>query len=730
MNPEQITERHRSRLALVYVRQSSLHQVLHHQESQRRQRHFVERATQLGWAPDRVQIVDDDLGQSGSRSGERLGFQEMVSRTALGNIGLILAVEVSRLARSNRDWYHLLDVCAITGTLIGDEEALYDPNSYNDRLLLGLKGTMSEAELHLIRQRLVEATRAKARRGELRRKLPPGYQWDELGRVQKDPDEQVRGALARVFETFARVGTVHQTHLYLVEERIEVPVRAAGGKLVWRLPTYPHLRRLLTNPVYAGAYIYGRRQVEESLDEGFKPRKRVKEVKPEQWHALLKNHHEGYISWEQYERNRQRIRENHTPPEGAGPPREGACLLQGLVLCGRCGRSMRIRYGKVEGQARFCCTKAREQSGAPVCQSFGAGRLERAVEELLLASLAPLGMEAMVRTAQLHAQDNQTQRAQWEQQIERARYEVQLAQRQYEAVDPQNRLVARELERRFEQALAKLETVTANATARLQRLEAPLSQAEAQQLKAYAAEVGQLWRAPGTRAQERKRITRCLLERVVVLAAPGAERLQAQVHWKGGEQTQIEVARGKTGLHRYVSDPELVELVRTLAREFSDDQIARILSRKRLQTPKGHAFKPYHVSNVRHSYGIAKGPCIPVQAEDVYTAEEAAELLGVHRSTVTRWVEVGLLRGRQITDAAPWRIQVRPADVARLKPTDADPTWLPLKGAAQVMGVSQQTLVQKLKAGELEGVRVETGRRTAWRIHLPQGTCDNQPTLL
>ena len=730
MNPEQITERHRSRLALVYVRQSSLHQVLHHQESQRRQRHFVERATQLGWAPDRVQIVDDDLGRSGSRSGERLGFQAMVSRTALGKIGLILAVEVSRLARSNRDWYHLLDVCAITGTLIGDEEALYDPNSYNDRLLLGLKGTMSEAELHLIRQRLVEATRAKARRGELRRKLPPGYQWDELGRVQKDPDEQVRGALARVFETFARVGTVHQTHLYLVEERIEVPVRVAGGKLVWRLPTYPHLRRLLTNPVYAGAYIYGRRQVEESLDEGFKPRKRVKEVKPEQWHALLKNHHEGYISWEQYERNRQRIRENHTPPEGAGPPREGACLLQGLVLCGRCGRSMRIRYGKVEGQARFCCTKAREQSGAPVCQSFGAGRLERAVEELLLASLAPLGMEAMVRTAQLHAQDNQTQRAQWEQQIERARYEVQLAQRQYEAVDPQNRLVARELERRFEQALAKLETVTANATARLQRLEAPLSQAEAQQLKAYAAEVGQLWRAPGTRAQERKRITRCLLERVVVLAAPGAERLQAQVHWKGGEQTQIEVARGKTGLHRYVSDPELVELVRTLAREFSDDQIARILSRKRLQTPKGHAFKPYHVSNVRHSYGIAKGPCIPVQAEDVYTAEEAAELLGVHRSTVTRWVEVGLLRGRQITDAAPWRIQVRPADVARLKPTDADPTWLPLKGAAQVMGVSQQTLVQKLKAGELEGVRVETGRRTAWRIHLPQGTCDNQPTLL
>jgi predicted DNA-binding protein (UPF0251 family) len=291
-------------------------------------------------------------------------------------------------------------------------------------------------------------------------------------------------------------------------------------------------------------------------------------------------------------------------------------------------------------------------------------------------------------------------------------------------------LVARELERRFEQALAELEAVAANAAERLQPLEAPLSPAEEQQLKAYAEDVAKLWSAPGRRVQDRKRITRCLLEKIVVLAAPGAERLKAEVHWKGGEKTSIEVARGKTGLHRYVTDPELVELVRTLAREFSDEQIARILSRKRLQTPKGHAFKAYHVSNVRHGYGIAKGPSLPVQGEDVYTAEQAAELLGVHRCTVIRWVEVGLLRGRQLTDAAPWRIQVRPEDVTRLKPSDADPAWLPLKGAAQAMGVSQQTVVQKLKCGELEGVRVQTGGRTAWRIHLPQGTCDHQPTLL
>jgi excisionase family DNA binding protein len=730
MNPEQITERHRSRLAMVYVRQSSPHQVIHHQESQRRQRHFVERAAQLGWPPERIEVLDDDLGHSGSRSGQRFGFEEMVSRTALGQIGLILALEVARLARSNRDWYHLLDVCAITATLIADEDGLYDPASYNDRLLLGLKGTMSEAELYLIRQRLVEATRAKARRGELQRKLAPGFFWDELGRMQKDPDEQVVRALERVFESFDQVGTIHQTHLYLLQEGVEVPVRAADGTLVWRPPTYEQIRRMLSNPVYAGAYVYGRRQTQESLDASFKPKKRLKEVRPEQWHALLKVHHPGYISWEQYEKNRQRIKENFRGGEGLGAPREGQCLLQGLVLCGRCGRAMTIRYGKVEGQVRFCCEKARRLSGAAVCQSFGARRLDKAVEGLLLESLSPLGMEAMVRTAQLYSQDNQAQRVQWEQKIERARYEVGLARRQYDAVDPENRLVARELERRFEKALHECDAVEAEASERLRKLEAPLSEAEQQQLKGYAEDLSELWHAPSTRVQDRKRMARCLLEKIVVSAAPGDEQLKAEVHWKGGEKTLIEVARGKLDVHRYVSDPELVELVRTLAQEFSDEQIARILYRKRLKTPKGHAFKAYHVANVRHGYGIVKGPCVPVQGENIYTAEEAAELLGVSRDTVVRWVEAGLVRGRQMTEGAPWRIEVRPEDIARLKPIDADPAWLPLKGAARVMGVSQQTVLQKLKSGELEGVRVQTGRRSAWRIHLPRGAYDNQPTLL
>jgi DNA invertase Pin-like site-specific DNA recombinase len=329
MTPDQITEIHRSRLAMVYVRQSSAHQVVHHRESQRRQRDFVCRATDLGWPRERIQTIDEDQGRSGSRSGQRSGFEEMVAMTALGKVGVILALEVARLARGNRDWYQLLDVCSITNTLIGDEEGLYDPRAYNDRLLLGLKGTMSEAELHLMRQRLVEATRAKAKRGELRRRLPAGFVWDEAGRIQKDPDEQVAAMVMEVFERFARLGTIHQTHLSLREEGIEIPVRSGpGNSVVWTGSRYGQLREMLKNPIYAGAYVYGRRQTEEVLDDALKARKRKKTVDPERWHALLREHHEGYIDWDRYERNRMQIKANYRA--GNGAPREGESLLQGL----------------------------------------------------------------------------------------------------------------------------------------------------------------------------------------------------------------------------------------------------------------------------------------------------------------------------------------------------------------------------------------------------------------
>ncbi len=730
MNRDQITAKHRSRLAIVYVRQSSYHQVIHHRESQRRQRNLAERAKELGWSEELIQVVDDDQGESASRSGSRFGFDDMVATAALGKVGIIFALEVSRLARGNRNWYKLLDVCAITDTLIADEEALYNPGSYNDRLLLGLQGTMSEAELHLIKQRLVESTLAKAKRGELRRRLPAGLVWDEAGRIQKDPDEQVMAAIELVFQRFNGLGTIHQTYISFIEEGVELPVRVGQGNSVeWKIATPQRVSRILKNPTYAGAYVYGRRQTEEYLDSSIHPKKRQKEVREDQWHVLLKDHHEGYITWRQYEMNQQRIRSNCPGQSGSGAPREGHSILQRLVQCGRCGRSMDVAYGKDSHTIRYNCKQARAQTGAPICQSFGALRLERAVESLLLECLSPLGVEAMIEAANLYAADNEAEKTRWQQKIERARYEVQLARRQYDVVDPDNRLVTRELERRFEKALSELEQTESESEEDLKSLPESLSRSEEQQLKSYAEDLSALWKSATTRPQDRKRIARCLIESVVVTTDPESTELKAVVHWKGGEKTTVEVPRGKTGIHRYVSPPELVELIRTLAEEFSDTQIARILYRKRIKTPKGHSFKTYHVANVRKQHGIQPGPVVSSRDDDVYTAEEAGELLGVARCTVIRWIEVGLLKGRQVTPGAPWRILVTKEDMERLKPKEVGKDWLPLKGAARKLGISQQTVLQKVNSGELKGTRVRVGRREGWRIRVPEGSYDDQATL-
>jgi DNA invertase Pin-like site-specific DNA recombinase len=683
---------------------------------------------QLGWPSDRICVVDEDLGKSGSRSGQRIGFEQMVAMVALGKIGIVLALEVSRLARGNRDWYHLLDVCSLCATLIADDEGLYNPALYNDRLLLGLKGTMSEAELHLIKQRLVEAMRAKARRGELRRRLPAGFIWDEADRIRKDPDEQIVAAIEEVFRRFQRMGTIRQTYLSLAEEGRDLPVRH-GKRLLWRRASNGDIVRMLENPVYAGAYVYGRRQVEEKLDESLKPMKRLKDVPRDQWHALLKDHHEGFISWQQFEENLSRIASNRRGGPGPGAPREGEGLLQGLILCGRCGRRMRISYQRGTRTTRYTCASARTQTGVPVCQDFSAKRLERAVEDLLLECLSPLGVEAMLKAAELYGQDIEVQRTHWSQKVERARYETHLARRHYEAVDPENRLVARELERRLEEALQAQQDIEAEAQRELLALDKPFGVAEQQQLRSYASNLAALWEAPTSRAQDKKRIARCLIEAVTVSVPRDAELLTAQVHWKGGEVTTIEVPKGKRGINRYVSPPELVELIRTLAVEFSDEQIARILYRRGLKSPKGHSFRAYHVANVRNRHEIPAGPRVPQNGPEVYTAQQAARLLSVTRSTVLRWVEVGLLRGSQLTRDAPWRIVVTHADIAKLKPMDVDGRWKSLKAAAASLGISQQGVLQQLNSGKLEGARVRNGRRVSWRIHVPERSCDDQPDL-
>lgn len=731
MNPEQLLSAHHARLAYVYIRQSSLQQVLHHVESQRRQRSLVERAVQLGWKPERVQLLDEDLGRSGGRAQRRSGFERLLSAVALGEVGIIFSLEVSRISRDNRNWYHLLDICAITHTLIADAEGLYDPRTYNDRLLLGLKGTMSEAELHLMKQRLVEAVRAKARRGEFRHRLAAGYDWDEAGRIQKTADEQVRSTIAQVFARFDELGSVHGAHCALVEQGQAVPVRAGRGTaLRWGVPSEGYVSRLLKNPVYAGAYAWGRRQVEERLDAEQRPVKRMRSRAPEGWHALIKEHHEGYISWEHYERNQRAIEANwRAGAARPGAAREGASLLQGLVLCGRCGRSMKVNYHHRKGTIRYVCWNAHRQRGGALCQSFGAARLERAFEALVLEALEPAGMQAMAQASVMHTEAQQRERAHTEQRLERSRYEVDLARRQYDAVDPANRLVARELERRWERSLEECSRIETETSARLEALEQPLGAEERAHLESFARELPRLWQAPSTRVQDKKRVVRCLIENTVVTVCE-ADTLQARVHWAGGEVSTLEVPKGRSGVHRYVTDPELVALVRVLAAEFADDQIARILHRKRLKTSKGLPFNAQRVTNIRSRYDIPGHTRAKLGGDQhVYTVEQAAQFLSVSRKTLDKWIATGLLRARQLTQGAPWQVQVSEDDRKRLAATEAPQGWLTLKYAASVLGVSQQTVLNKLKSGELNGVRVRAGARSAWRIEMDSTSYDNQASL-
>ena len=560
--------------------------------------------------------------------------------------------------------------------------------------------------------------------------LPPGYCWDAAGRIQKTPDEQVRTTTALIFARFEQFGTIHTAFLSLAEAGIEVPVRAGeGDRIRWQQASYEALRRVLKNPVYAGAYVYGRRQVEHCLDADQQPHKRIREQPESHWHVLIKDHHEGYIAWETFERNQRRIIANRRGDDSmASAPREGASLLQGLVLCGRCGRVMNVQYTRSR-YPRYVCTQPPVQGSSAVCQAFGATRLEQAFEQLVLEALAPLGMEAMLaaETAYLHADD--AQRALWQQRVERARYEADLARRQYDAVDPANRLVARALEQRWEQALGALDALEREAAAKQQTFAQALSSEEKSRLRRFAEDLPSLWHAPTTRIQDKKRLVRCLIEQVVVDVPRDEEPLQARIHWVGGEVTPIAVPKGRVGVHRYATDPDILDLIRQLGAEFSDEQIARILQRKGLKTSKGLTFTVHRVTNLRYAHKIPGRTRALLQQAHVHTVEQAAERLGISRRTVVHWIESGLLKGSQITPGAPWRVELTDEVCRRLKTGDAPEGWMTLKAAALALGVRQQTVVKKLNTGELEGIRVQAGARTAWRIKVDSKGCDGQQTL-
>jgi excisionase family DNA binding protein len=726
---EKINASHRSRDAYVYVRQSTLLQARVHTESLARQYDLRQRAAALGWPAHQVVVIDEDLGRSGASTAGRAGFSELVADVGLGKAGIILALEVSRLARSNADWYQLLDLCALTDTLIADADGIYHPATYNDRLILGLKGTLSEAELHLIRSRLTEGLRHKAARGELKQGLPVGLDYDEDNRVIITPDEAVAEAITTVYRRFDELGSARQVLLSLREDGLLLPRRQNGTRrITWAPATYPAVHDFLTNPAYAGAFVFGRTRAWKRVDPSGRVLSGVRVLPREQWAVLIPDHHPGYISWQAYEANTARLRANWRPPRGhgGGVPREGAALLQGLLRCGRCGRIMQTGYSGPKGNSpRYVCARAKQLYAAEHgCCSIGGGRLEKTILAELFAVLEPASLEATAK-AMAEAEDQYRQNlAAFELAVERARYEADRARRQYDQVEPENRLVARTVERAWEDKLAAVRQAENDLRAQQARRPVPLTSEELAWITAAGADVKAVFWAPTTTIPERKQLIRAVITEVVLTIHDQQRIADLRIIWQGGAVTELAMPMTRKGGHTRTTSEDTVALVRRLAGHYDDKTIALILSKQRRRTGTGLTWTKARVKALRISRGIpAWQPPDPgnvsTGSEDtvVVTVPQAAARLGISKYTIYRWLRDGFITGEQLTPGAPWHIRIDQALRDKLQP-EAPEGWLPLDQAAAALGIARQTVLHKVQRGELNAVLVNRGRRQGLRIQV------------
>ena len=731
-----ITAGHLRRSTCVYVRQSTTAQVEHNRESTERQYRLVDRAVELGWERAQVNIVDKDLGVSGSGLKERSGFAQMTAQVALGHVGIVLGLEVSRLARNNADWYRLLDLCGATDTLIGDADGIYHPGLFNDRLVLGLKGTMSEAELHVLRARLNGGIRNKAARGELRRGLPVGFVWgDEDGEILFHSDEAVTGAVRTVFERFAEMGSARQVWLWFRSQGLSFPLQSSTlEEIRWVTPTYAKLHQVLTNPVYAGAYVYGKTRCERYVDEGGQIRKRVRRLPRSEWAVLIHDHHPGFIDWEAYEANQARIASNTRPRphEPGGAVREGAALLQGIATCGRCGRGLRVYYtGRAACPGYYCTGDVIVNGRGEHCQRVGGRQIDEAVASALLQALAPAGLEAsLLATEQLEA-DHDAATAQWRRQVERAGYEAQRAERRYRAVDPDNRLVARGLEAEWEKCLRALETAEAELQRRERQRPHELSAEERKSILAMGNDLESVWSAATTTDRDRKEVLRTLLEEVIIAVDKQAQQAHLTLRWRGGLINDLDLPLPRSRPAPIRTDEDTVGLLRRLAAHYPDAVIAGILNRQGRKTATGKGFTAHRVCSLRNHWNIPRfqPPPQPPEGEPV-TIKKAAETLGVAPSTLHRWLNDGFVAGEQLTPGAPWRIRM--TDELRSRFVEEAPAgYVPMVDAMRILSVSRQTVLQRVKRGELKALHVSRGRRKGLRIKVPKalpGLFHEQPS--
>jgi DNA invertase Pin-like site-specific DNA recombinase len=677
-----VQEHHLARPAYIYVRQSTPGQILHHQESTARQYALRDKAEQMQWGAATIQILDQDLGQSGQHTTGREDFRRLVSDVSMGRVGAIFALEASRLARSDLDWHRLIEICSITNTLVVDEDGCYDPGDFNDALLLGLKATIAKAELHFIRARLQGGKLNKAKRGELRFPLPVGFCYDEAGQIVLDPDQQVQGAVRLVFHLFHELGSAYGVVQHFAQKQLQFPKRAYGGawngKLIWGRLGHGRVISLLKNPSYTGMYSFGRFRSCKQISADGEIHNKVERAPMDSWQVKLQDHHPGYITWEQFERNQKLLSKNRTNGEEtllSGPAREGLALLQGLLLCAQCGRRVSVRYQGNGGiYPTYDCNRLRREGlSSKSCLNVRCDLLDvpvcRRVLELLKPAQLQIATEAMRQLEHREAAVNR----QWQMRIERATYEAELAERRYEEVDPSNRLVASTLEKRWNDALVKVNELKAEHTGLLKKEALSITAEQREKVMRLAADFPRLWNAPTTKAKDKKRMLRLLIKDITVERIGEQRLVILHVRWQGGacEDIRVNLPPKAADVVRYPG--ETVERVRELARDHSDDQLAKVLNQEGRRPTKGDTFTVAIVRWIRYKHRIA-APVLK-RAEE-HTVKELAQRLNVSTHVVYYWLERGVIEGRRLNGGAPYWITLSPKKECELRARVRDSTKL------------------------------------------------------
>ena len=648
-----VRQEHLERNAYLYIRQSTIRQVFENTESTKRQYGLKERAIALGWERNRIVVIDSDLGKSGASAEGREGFKKLVSEVGLGNAGIVIGLEVSRLARNSSDWHRLLEICALTQTLILDEEGIYDPAHFNDRLLLGLKGTMSEAELHVIKARLLGGVRAKASRGELKIALPIGFVYTTEGKVIQDPDKQIRQSIAVLFEAFRRTGSASGTVKYYKDHGLQFPCRLQSGpnkgQVVWSNLVHSKVIQILHNVRYAGAFFYGRVKSWKLPDGTTK----YKILPQDQWHALIKDAHEGYISWEEYEANQKRLLENaqaHGVDRRKSPPREGPALLQGMVLCGICGRRMTVHYHwrKERIIPSYLCQREGIEHGKPICQNIHGEAVDNAVSTLLIDSFTPLALEVALNVQdEIKARFEEADRLR-KKHVQRIHYEADLARRRYMHVDPENRLVADSLEAEWNEKLRILKDAQEEYEQQRKKDIRILSAEEREKILALATDFPKLWSNAGTPCREKKRMLRLLVQDVT-LTKNGDRTINVDIRFKGGAHKSLHLPAPVLAWDLNRTSKDLISSIDTLLDEHTDAEIADILNSEGKTSATGITFSRVVVGTIRRRAGL-RSRYQRLCERNLLTLHEASEKLNISTKTVREWASWGIIKPHRYND--------------------------------------------------------------------------------